>query len=103
MSVPPPSRAREHMRNWQLSRGIPAGKERIQLDAQFLFALLDDSLRRMAGRFSRDYLIETVERETESARNPGIYPRLSLAPGQRFASKGAWILAPAGAPPRWIV
>ncbi len=98
-----PSREREHMRSWRLSRAIPAGNERIQADAQFLFSLLDDALRRMSGRFSRDFLVETIEREIESARNPGVYPRLSLAPGQRFASKGAWILAPEGGSPRWII
>jgi hypothetical protein len=76
------------MKSWQLSRGIAPGNERIQLNTQFTLALLEDSLRRMAGRFSRDYLIETIERETESAPNPGVYPRLSLGPGQRFAYKG---------------
>lgn len=87
-----PSGERTRMKNWQLSRGIAPGNERIQLNTQFTLALLEDSLRRMAGHYLRDYLIETIERETETARNPGVYPRLSLGPGQRFAFKGAWIL-----------
>lgn len=85
---------RARLRNWLLSRGVPPGSERIQLNAVFALNLVDDCLRRMSGRFSRDYLLETIERTAETAPNPGIYPRLSLGPGQRVASKGAWIVLP---------
>lgn len=80
------------IRAWLRSRGVKWLHERIQLDTYFVLALADHSLMRLAGNFSRDYFVETVEHETESAVNPGVFPRLSLGPGQRFASKGSYIV-----------
>lgn len=98
------------VRAWLRSRGVSGSNERIQFNTYFALAVADHSLMRLAGNFSRDYFVETVEHETESALNPGVFPRLSLGPGQRFASKGSYIvklsggaqggLAPAG---EWIV
>ena len=41
---------------------------------------------------SRDLLIEVLESEVERDLNPGVYPHLALGPGQRFASKGCYIV-----------
>ncbi len=46
----------------------------------------------MLDFFSRDYLLETVEHMAEITVTPSAYARLSLGPGQRFASKGSYIL-----------
>jgi hypothetical protein len=66
--------------------------ERIQFNAYFTLAVVDHSLMNLAGNFSRDYFIENVEHETEGTPNPGVFPNLSLGPGQRFASKGSYIV-----------
>ena len=73
-------------------------RERLQLNAHFALALLDYSIARMNGTFSADYLLETIERETETSPSPGVFPRLSLGPGQRFAAKGTQIVR-LGSPP----
>jgi cytochrome oxidase Cu insertion factor (SCO1/SenC/PrrC family) len=85
-------------RAWLLSHGVAGTRERIRLDTLFAFGMAADALERLAGNFSRAYFVETIERETERTANPGVYPRLGLGAGQRFAAKGCYLvkLAPAG-------
>jgi mono/diheme cytochrome c family protein len=81
-------------RAWLRSRGIGGAHERVRLNTYFALLVADYSLMRLAGNFQRDYFVESVEHETESTTNPGVFPRLSLGPGQRFASKGSYIVRP---------
>lgn len=80
------------VRAWMDARGIARTDERTQLDTYFTLAALDDALSRMVDHFSRDLLIEVLEREVESDLNPGVYSHLELGPGQRFASKGCYVV-----------
>ena len=79
-------------RAWLRSRGVGRGPERVQLGAYFAMLVLEHASVRMVDHFSRPYLIECVEHEVENALNPGLYPYMSLGPGQRFASKGSFIV-----------
>ncbi len=96
------------VRAWLRSRGLPRDHERLRLSTYFALSVADDALHHIVDHYSRDYFVEAVEHETENALEPGVYPRLSLGPGQRFASKGAYIvgLADDGGPEpegAWIV
>jgi len=79
------------VRAWLRSRGIESPHERILLNTYFAASVAKHALVHMVDNFSRDYLIESIEHETENAMNPGVYPRLSLGPGQRFASTGCYV------------
>ena len=46
----------------------------------------------MVDTFVPDYLVERIEAMLEHRIITGYYPRLALAPGQRFASKGGYIV-----------
>jgi hypothetical protein len=46
----------------------------------------------MVDTFVRDYLVERIEEQLEHRIITGYYPRLALAPQQRFASKGGYIV-----------
>ncbi len=80
------------VRAWLRSRGIERTHERQQLNAFYALSLAEHALDHMAGSFSRDFFVESVEREAEVEINPGVFPRLSLGPGQSFASKGCYIV-----------
>lgn len=83
-------------RAWLRSRGVVRAHERVQFNTYFTLAVADHALVNMAGNFSRDYFVENVEHETEVTPNPGVYPRLSLGPGQRLASKGSYVVKLSG-------
>ena len=79
------------MQVWLRMRKVPLLDERIQSDAFFAASLAGDALAHMDENYSRDYFIERVEHMVELSLFPSLYPRLSLAPGQRFAAKGAYV------------
>ena len=75
---------------WLRSRGAAGGAaapEARRLTAHWTLSLADHALAHLGATLSRDAFVEAVEREAEREPNPGVYPRLSLGPGQRVAAK----------------
>jgi hypothetical protein len=76
--------------SWFKMRNIPVVDERVQTDTYLACAILAETLGHMLDSFVRDYLVEREEVMLSYRLLNGYYPRLSLAPGQRFASKGGY-------------
>lgn len=79
---------------WMRGQGIEVTHPRLQMQTYYTMTLAEDGLRSLVGDYYRDYFDEFVESEAESNLNPGTHPSLALGPGQRFASKGAFIAVP---------
>jgi hypothetical protein len=77
---------------WFAIRHIAVVDERVQADTYLACGLLAETLSHMADSFIRDYLVERVEGMLEHRILTAYYPRLALAPNQRFASKGGYIV-----------
>jgi hypothetical protein len=84
------------MRVWLGARKIPLVDERVQGDTYFTLTTVGDVVSHLLGIFSRDYFIEGIERMAEITSFFSVYPRLSLGPDQRFASKGSYVVGFAG-------
>jgi hypothetical protein len=77
---------------WFRIRQIPVVAERVQSDTWLACGVLSETLNHMADSFIRDYLVERVEGMLEHRVITGYYPHLALAPNQRFASKGGYLV-----------
>jgi hypothetical protein len=77
---------------WFTIRHVPIVDLQVQADTYLACGLLSETLNEIFGIFVRDYLIERIEGMLEHRVITGYYPRLTLAPGQRFASKGGYLV-----------
>ena len=84
--------AMDYPLGWFSIQHIPVIEERTQTNTYLACAILAQAAGTMLNNFVPDYLIERVEVELSHRVVNGYYPRLGLAPGQRFASKGAYVV-----------
>jgi hypothetical protein len=81
---------------WFKVRGIQVVAERVQVDTYLACVILSETLGHMLDSFVRDYLLERLESLLDHRQVNGYFPRLALGPGQRFASKGGYLVRFAG-------
>ena len=77
---------------WFKIQRIPVIDERAQVDAYIACQVLAEAVGHAYGEFVRDYLLEQIENSVSFRPINGYYSRLGLAPGQRFASKGGYLV-----------
>jgi hypothetical protein len=79
------------LKKWLKTWDLPMVDETLQTEVFFNLLFLTDLTSQMLDNFYRDYMVERAEDMLSLGSNVSAYPRLSLARGQRFASKGAYI------------
>ena len=77
---------------WFNVRHIQVVDERVQTDTYLACTILAETVGHMLDSFVRDYLVERIEVLLSHRLVNAHYPRLGLAPGQRFASKGGYLV-----------
>ena len=70
----------------------PITKRDTTLKMHTLSQTISDPLAKMRSFVSRDYFLELIESAPDITALPAIYPRLSFGTGQRYASKGCYIV-----------
>lgn len=78
--------------SWFKIKHIPVVAERVQSDTYLACGILSETLMHMLDSYQREYLVERLEDMLSRRLITGYYPRLSLAPKQRFASKGGYMV-----------
>lgn len=73
---------------WLKAHDIPVTALRVQSDSWLACDILAGILEHVGDAYVPEYLVERLETMLGRRLSDGYYPRLGLAPGQRFASKG---------------
>lgn len=97
MSYPfdPPARRRVRMNfpyAWLQAQKIPVTNDRLQSNTYLTCQIVDDVVEEMLDSFIPDYLLERLEFMLSRRSSSGYFPRLGMAGGQRFVSKGGYIV-----------
>lgn len=82
----------DYMLDWAAARHVAIVDQQVQADTFLACVLLEEALGHVTGTYVRDYLVERIEDTIEQRVITGNYPRLTLAPGQRLASKGGYMV-----------
>ena len=82
---------------WMHNNGLELTQEKVQLDAYLAATVTGMMVSHSKDTYSREFLLERMEHRLGTGLELSIYPHLSLGPGQRFASKGSYILQRTGA------
>lgn len=100
----------EGVRRWLRSNGIEPADEKVQMNAYLAATVTGMLVTHSRDTYSREFLIERMEHRLGTSLESSIYPHLSLGPGQRYASKGSYVVAVGGPDDRqlrplsdWIV
>jgi cytochrome c553 len=91
----PPDQRRVRMNfplGWFRVQGIAVTAERIQTDTYLSCVILSETMGHMLDSFVRDFLLERMEMMLSRRLVNGYFAHLGLAPGQRFASKGGYLV-----------
>jgi len=90
---------RYRARAWMNTRGLDYRAQDVQYRAYYAMLMFRDAFMHLLDHYHRDYLLEVLEHQIQGSPNPGLYPDMELAPGQRFASKSGYIVMPDPAVP----
>jgi len=85
------------VKRWLLKNGIAPADEKVQMNAYLAATVTGMLVSHSMDIFSRELLLERMEHRVGTALETSIYPRISLGPGQRYASKGSFIVQVGGA------
>jgi hypothetical protein len=80
------------VKGWLQARKIPVTDLEMQAKIYFLGWMLPGAIKNMRSEFFRDYFLEGFDMMIDQDYAIAVYPRLTFGSGQRYASKGCYVV-----------
>lgn len=79
-------------RQWLRARNVQIDDDLLNSQLYFIGWLLSGVIKKMGADFYRDRFVDIIDMMRDEYYSIGSYPRVSFGPGQRYASKGCYIV-----------
>ncbi len=89
-------RSRLATEGWLKAKGLEVTNFEIQARMYFLGYMVAPMVKMMNDDFYRDYFLDILDMMRDQYYAVAVYPRLSFGPGQRYASKGCYVVQAVG-------
>ena len=80
------------VKSWLKIKKLPVGNLKIQTNAYFIGRFLTNVFMMMESDYYRDFFLDCIDMMNDEVYSIAYYPRLSFGPGQRYASKGCYVV-----------
>lgn len=84
--------SRTVLTNWMRFKTLPMPNTKIASQVFLLKSVFSEALNSTAGEFYREYFLDTLDEGRDQLQTSLTYPSLSFGPGQRYASKGCYVV-----------
>jgi len=85
--------SRTVLNNWLRFKKLPQSNMKIASQVFFLKSVFSEALNSTAGEFYREYFLDIMDEGRDQLQTSITYPALSFGPGQRYASKGCYVIS----------
>jgi len=85
--------SRTVLNNWLNFKKLPLSNMKIASQVFFLKSVFSEALNSTAGEFYREYFLDIMDEGRDQLQTSITYPALSFGPGQRYASKGCYVIS----------
>ena len=80
------------VKRWLQARKVPVTDLKMQTKIYFIGWMLPGAIKNMRSEFFREYFLEGFDMMTDQDYAIAVYPRLTFGSGQRYASKGCYVV-----------
>jgi hypothetical protein len=84
--------SRSLVENWMRYKKLPVTDLKIAAHAYLIKNVLTDALLNTAGEYYREFFLDNLDQNKDQTNSTMTYPILSFGPGQRYASKGCYVV-----------
>jgi hypothetical protein len=91
--------ARRRFRAWLAARGLALVDERRQAEAYFACLAMNDAIQHAGRHLVRDYLLDILDHAQGLAAYVAFRPNPGFGPGQRYLSRGGFVIPLTGGRP----
>jgi ABC-type branched-subunit amino acid transport system substrate-binding protein len=85
--------SRNLLSNWMRFKKLPQTDMKIASHVFLFKSIFSEALNSTSGEYYREFFLDMIDEGRDQPQTSIVYPQLSFGPGQRYASKGCYVVS----------